>query len=257
MMDEYFLDIPRVLARGALKKAGLPASIEVGIPASVVKEVRAQIEFDSNITVVDAVLATTHLVAIYEDGIVDICEIAGFTHITPEGAYEPMVFDTGYAYGGYGFGWCEHWQDDALCQNETVELPSRTVLGVHYSRTALVSTLADIQTPVGSREGYGKRIEDFTLGSDAKGRYGKEEDYWVDVKRTILLRMLETPYLTKADMVLSTGDMVEDADFRRVLEGGLREHLGWLPPIYDDDALVVSAKGAAELRRRGKAPWGK
>ena len=254
-MDDYFADVPRVLVRRALKKVGLPASTDVGILATVIKNLRAKIEFDLDITVTDAVLATTHLEAIYEDDVEDICENAGFQHVTPKRAYRPMIYETGAAYGGYGFGWCKHWQNDTQCQKENVELPAISILGVHYSETALTSTLAYIQTPVAPWEGYGHRVENFTLGSDAKTRYEREDDYWNDVKGAILKRMIETPSLRKPEMIIVTGDMTSDDDFQSVLKDGLEEHLGWVPPIYSGDAAVAAAKGAAELRRRGKAPW--
>jgi hypothetical protein len=256
-MDDYFADVPRVLARRLLKKGGLPASIEVGILATVIKELRAQIESDLKITVSDAVLTTTHLEAIYEDDFEDICENAGFQLIIPKGAYDPLIWETGCAYGGNGFGWCEHWQNDTQCDIEVIKLPVRVILAVHYSRTALTSTLAEIRRPIGSREGYGRRVEDFTLGSDAKERYEREDDYWTDVKGAILQKMIETPAMTKPGMIILTGDMISDESFRRVLEDGIRNYLGWVPPIYADDAMAVAAKGAAELRRRGKAPWSK
>jgi hypothetical protein len=42
----------------------------------------------------------------------------------------------------------------------------------------------------------------------------------------------------------------------RILQEGV-DYLGWVPPIYSDDAMIVAAKSVAELRRRGKAPWSK
>jgi len=76
------------------------------------------------------------------------------------------------------------------------------------------------------------------------------------VKGAILKRMIETPSLRKPEMIIVTGDMTSDDDFRCVLKD-VEEHLGWLPPIYSGCAAVAAAKGAAELRRRGKAPWSK
>jgi hypothetical protein len=67
----------RVRMQG-FKETGLPASIYFGILATVIKRLWAQIESDSGITVTDAVLATTHLEAIYEDDVEDICENVGF-----------------------------------------------------------------------------------------------------------------------------------------------------------------------------------
>jgi hypothetical protein len=63
-------------SRRLLKKAGLPASYHVGVLATVIKELRFQIESDLKITVSDAALATPHLEALYQDDVEDICENA-------------------------------------------------------------------------------------------------------------------------------------------------------------------------------------
>jgi len=55
------MDQPRVLARTLAKKAGLPATPEVGILATVIKKLRSQIESDLKITVSDGTLTTTTL----------------------------------------------------------------------------------------------------------------------------------------------------------------------------------------------------
>lgn len=128
---------------------------------------------------------------------------------------------------------------------------------MHYSKTALTSTLALIQRPVGSWEGFGRRVENFTLGSNAKAGYRREADYWRDVKGALLQKMMETPAIKKREMIILIGDMVFDADFRDILEEAMRDYLGWVPPIFSEDAVVVAAKGVAELRGRGKAPWSK
>ena len=63
--------------------------------------------------------------------------------------------------------------------------------------------------------------------------------------------------MEKPMVIILTGDMFSDADFKSILEDAIGDYLGWAPPNYSDDAMAVAAKGAAELRRRGKAPWSK
>jgi hypothetical protein len=148
-MEEFFMDQPRVMARTIAKKAGLPATPEVGVLSTVIKKLRSQIESDLKITVSDGTLTTTHLVALYRDDIFDICDYAGIWNIVPNHLWNPVLWETSSAYAGYGFGLCEHWQNDTQCQIENHELSQTTVLAVHYSRAALTSSLAWIRTALG------------------------------------------------------------------------------------------------------------
>lgn len=95
------------------------------------------------------------------------------------------------------------------------------------------------------------------MGSNAKAEYRCEADYWRDVRGALLQKMMETPAMKKPEMIILTGDMVFDPDFRHVLKEAMSDYLGWVPRIFSEDAVVVAAKGVAELRRRGKAPWSK
>jgi len=60
--------------------------------------------------------------------------------------------------------------------------------------------------------------------------------------------------MEKPKRIVLTGDMV-DGEFRKALEEAVMEHMGRVPPVFAQDALVVAAKGAAEFRRRGQAEW--
>jgi hypothetical protein len=254
-MEEFFMDQPRVLARTLAKKAGLPATPEVGILATVIKKLHSQIESDLKITVSDGTLTNTHLVALYRDDIFDICDYVGFWNIVPKNLWNPVLWETSTAYTGYGFGLCEHWQNDTQCDIENGKFPDMKVLAVHYSRVALTSSLADVSTALYLYEGDIQHVENFKLGSDAKARYKNEEDYWHDVKGALLQRMHENPWLGKPEMILLTGDMI-DGDFIDVLKEAMKDYIGLVPPIFFDDPVVVAAKGAAELRRRGESPFG-
>jgi hypothetical protein len=96
-------------------------------------KLRSQIESDLKITVSDATLTTTHLVALYQDDVEDICEQAGFEYVIPKELYKPILWETSSAYAGYGFGLCEHWQNDTQCQIENNKFPFTPVFAVHYS----------------------------------------------------------------------------------------------------------------------------
>lgn len=253
-MQEYFDDIPRVLARRAKKKAGLPASPDVGALATVIKELRSQIESELKITISDATLTTTHLEALYQDDVEDICENAGFKYIIPKSLFKPILWETSSAYAGYSFGLCEHWQNDTTCQSEGQAFPMREILAVHYSRTALTSTHASIRTAIATIEPWGFRVENFKLGSDAKSTFENDEDYWRKVKEVLLQVMVKFPAMEKPERIILTGDMVDD-EFIHHLEEAMNDHLGRVPPIFSDNALVVAAKGAAEFRRRGQSPY--
>jgi hypothetical protein len=253
-MQEYFDDQPRVIARRLKKKAGLPASADVGALATVIKKLRLQIESDLKITVSDATLASPHLVALYQDDVQDICENAGIKYIIPNNLFKPMLWETSSAYAGYGFGLCEHWENETHCQQEEMEFEDMPVLSVHYSRRALTSTLATIATALGTWDPVDQRIENFNLGSDAKSSYSSHEEYWRAVKGAIVQRMVENPMLEKPRRIILTGDMVQ-GEFMQVLREVIKDYEGQVPPIFSEDAVVVAAKGAAELRRRGQAPW--
>lgn len=94
----------------------------------------------------------------------------------------------------------------------------------------------------------------FELGREAVGRYTSEYEYFKAVKAAIVEKMVEFPALERPVKVIVTGESV-DRGFLKVLEEALVELMGDAPPIFAADEIVVAAKGAAEFRRRGKAPW--
>ncbi|KAM7197480.1 hypothetical protein V8F20_006625 [Naviculisporaceae sp. PSN 640] len=255
-MQDYFDDIPRVLARRALKKAGLPASEDVGSLSTVIISLRDQIHSALNISITDAVITSPHLHALYQDDLYDIAQYAGIQYKRPKMLYQAILWQTGAACAGYNLNLCKNYSNNTACYDEIRQFPDLNILEVHYSTTALTSTLADMLIPTNAYEPDNRRVEDFTLGSEARGNYkGGEEQYWADVKTAITKRMIQYPTMRKPNLVILTGDdSVHDEKFRAVLKDGLREIMdrhSELPKILDDDVMVIAAKGAAELRRRG------
>jgi hypothetical protein len=240
--------------RAALKAVGLPASYEVAVLAQVIRHLRSELESDYGISISEAVFTSSHLLALYQDDLQDVAQNVGVKYVTPKSQYLPILWESAAAYAGYGLGICEHWQDEDRCREEEEEMPDNTVLAVHYSRNALTVSLAKISAAVATFEPDYRRVENFTLGFDAISGYPNPEDYWADVKRTLLHTMVEFPGFPKPAKIMITGDMA-NGSFREFLEKTIKGHMGVLPPVLSDSSNVVAARGAAEFMRRGPAWW--
>ncbi|KAI1409643.1 hypothetical protein F5Y13DRAFT_169735 [Hypoxylon sp. FL1857] len=254
-MEEYFNDQPRRAVRTALKKLGLPASHDVGVLAGVIKRLRSDLESNYHIHISEAVFTSTHLLALYQDDLMDLADHAGIKYVTPKRQFKPILWETAAAYAGYGLGLCEHWQDEERCQEETHNLPHIDLLAIHYSRTALTTGLVPVKTAVGAFEPDPLHVENFTLGSDAIENYLNPEDYWAGVKDVLLNVMCRFPGYPGPEKIMMTGDMVHSEDFMEFVKKTIEQHKGFIPPILCEDAQTAAAKGAAELMRRGPAPW--
>ena len=250
-MQDYFIDIARVSIRRARKRAGLPASADVGALATVVLELRHQIESSLGITIADAVVASAHLVALYQDDLYDSCRYAGIQYMVPNWLNDLILWETGAACAGYGLNLCNDYENLTACYDEHRQMPNRNILEVHRSRTAITSTLALMFTPTSVLDTDWRRVEDFTLGSDGARKFDTVDQYWSAVKAAIIRMMVKSPAVAKPDMVILTGDQVKDGAFRAALDDALKRVMPEVPEIFDDDVMVIAAKGAAELSRRG------
>ncbi|KAI0840948.1 hypothetical protein F5Y06DRAFT_308583 [Hypoxylon sp. FL0890] len=253
--EEYFDDQPRRAVRNGLKKLGLPASYDVDVLAGVIKQLRSDLESEYHIRVSEAVFTSTHLLALYQDDLMDMADHVGIKYVIPKEQFKPILWETAAAYAGYGLGLCEHWRDVDRCQRETDDMPKINVLVVHYSRTALTTGLVPIRNAVGAFEPDPLHVENFTLGSDAISDYLNPEDYWADVKDVLLNVMRRFPGYQGPHKIMMTGDMVHNEDFMKFVKETIEQHRGFVPPILYEEALTAAAKGAAELMRRGPAPW--
>jgi hypothetical protein len=120
---------------------------------------------------------------------------------------------------------------------------------VHYSHNALTVSLAEIQTAFDTWEPDYRRVENFTLGSDAIPGYSSLNEYWTNVKESLLQIMNKYPGFARPETVMVTGDMAYGY-FMEFLKETLSDYLGKLPPILSSDATVVAARGAAEIMYR-------
>ena len=238
-----------------MKLAGLPASYEVGVLANVVRHLRSQLEGAFGIHITEAVFTASHLVALYQDDLQDMATYLGLRYVTPRREFHPFVWESASAYAGHGRGLCKSWYNDTECSQEDVQtLPEIALLSVHYSRTALTVALSMIQGASSIWEPEYRHAENFSLGREALARYPREEDYWRDARRHLLIILEEYTGFTKPHLVILTGD-ADDGEFTAHLEDALLGHMGRVPEILSNQSTVVAAMGAAEFMRRGPAWW--
>lgn len=215
---------------------------------------QSKLETDFGIVISEAVFSSSHLLALYQDDLEDAAYDTGIKYVTPNEQFKPILWETGSAYAGHGRGLCEHWQDERRCREEEDRWPQITVFAVHYSRNALTTSLARVSEAIAVWEPDYRHEENFTLGSDMISGYPTLDNYWADVRETLLLTMTTFPGFPRPEQILVTGDRV-DGHFIGFLRDSLNDYLGYIPPILSTEAIEVSAKGAAEFMRRGPAPW--
>jgi hypothetical protein len=175
-------------------------------------------------------------------------------YVTPKRQYRPLLWESAAAYAGYGLGLCEHWRDEELCAKENREMSRISALSVHYTTVALTVALPRIRFAAGAFEPEYAHVENFTLGHDAIVGYPSPVEYWADV-RSALVSLVDRLGLQPQRIIVS-GDRA-DAFFLNFVATTIRDRLGSEPPIHTDLAEVAAARGAAELMRRGAAPWSK
>lgn len=220
----------------------------------MVRRMRSHVESEFHIPVTNAVLAITHLTALYGDDGQDICEFAGIVCVLPSSEYRLPLWETAAAYAGYGFGICEHFRSETECWNETASLPLNRILAVHYSHAALTMSMPLLEDAASLDEPGDMHREHFELVSDAIDLYSHSDEYWQTVKSAMLDSMAKFPTVTRPQFIIVTGDSRVHGKFIRLLEEAMEECLGFIPTIYSDDATLVTARGAAELRRRASYP---
>lgn len=114
------------------------------------------------------------------------------------------------------------------------------------------TSLAEIRTALGTWEPDYRHVENFALGADAIHGYPNSDQYWGDIRETLLQVMNKYPGFHKPKILIVTGDAVDEY-FIRFLATTMYDFLGVELPILSSDATTVAAKGAAELMRRSKS----
>lgn len=198
-----------------------------------------------------AVTATPHLLALYAEDILDAFEYCGLQHLhlSVRGS---LANETGPAYAGYGLGLCSDYTSFTACDAEQMNMPWEAVSTILFTRTALTVTLTTMKGAYYTWEPRYRRLEDFTLGYDARHDNPREEYYWERVRERLIEIMVRNQYYQRPAKVLLLGESVLDETFARVLREALSSVMEEVPEILEDEAMFIAAKGAAEFAKRAR-----
>lgn len=164
-----------------------------------------------------------------------------------------MFHESAAAAASYGIGLCQDYTDPDNCDNETRNMPERTLLSVLYTKDSLCVELSIIKS-VYANWPYRSSppAMDFSLGSDKIHDNPNKEHYWEAMKDTIYRGVLAGLRLRRRPSVIFVfGESSKDPKFRSILEDALRRLLGKVPEILGEDPIFRTVQGVAELAKRG------
>lgn len=176
-----YRDQSRQAKRKARKAAGLPASEDVAILATILRSLREAVESNLGHHIRSAVTTVPHLLALYLEDLQDAFEFLGMELLDLPVRYG-LLRETSAAYAGYGFGLCSDYAERPACKTEQQNAPNDVVMAVLYTSSALTVTLSVMKSAYYLWESPERHIEDLGLGSDAKTDNRNEEFYWEQVR---------------------------------------------------------------------------
>ena len=228
---------------------GLPASADVGYLATMLSHLKVQVEEYLGAPIESAGVTSPHLVALYQEDLQDAFDHVGLRYLTFPVRYG-LLYETSATYAGYDYGLCSDYTDRAACKEEQQDMASEVVMAVGYTGTALTVSFSVVKSAYYLYEPDNRYLNKFTLGYDARSRWASDDEYWVEVAKSLEELMAENPNYKRPAKVLLMGDQVHNAAFMRILEAVLRRQTTDEPEISSQDPQFAAAKGAAELAKR-------
>lgn len=251
-MEEMWDDWPRQAWRSFRKRIGLPASSDVGILSSMLKDlVGMASEHHIDASLDSAVVSFPGLVALCEQDIVDAATYVGLSLVKGQNNFQPREIYAAYA--GHGMGLCESFMYKDKCRSEELGMPVRNVLLVEYTKQALLLHDAPLREAVDVLFSQTTGVAaSFDLGSSNGGAVPGHADH---VKAFVLehlrpLHRFDEPK-PKEFTVIMTGDPdgVGDVSVQKGIERAIEE-LGTTAVVLTSTSEYVAARGAAELAWR-------
>ncbi|KAJ9637336.1 hypothetical protein H2201_001733 [Coniosporium apollinis] len=187
--------------------------------------------------------------AAFEYADLDIIQLRAFNHP----AYETMT-----AYAGNGLGICSDYRNRTACKIELMAMQQTYVLSVLYTRTALTVALTLMRSAHDLYERPPLKVEDFTLGHDARHHNPDEKYYWEAVRDAIRRAVVWDvgAGIRQPAKLLLFGESSGDAKFRAALNETCQALFEKLPQWHENEPVFVAARGAAELaKRKPFDPW--
>jgi hypothetical protein len=118
-------------------------------------------------------------------------------------------------------------------------MTAETILAVHYSKKALMTSLIAMKTATALWEPEYRHQEDFTLGYDAISGGTKKEKYWEAVRDQIqgCIEGHNGQNFKRPVKIVLTGDMALDETFTRVLNETVVNVVGKSLPIFSKQSI--------------------
>lgn len=251
LANTFFDEIKRRLNR----LLGRPSTLEIGIIAKLLSEIKRKVHEQTGLSVAEAVIAMPNLFE--ADNIrrqqfqLDLDEASNYAGIKP---LMPRDWVSAASAGAASQSWglCSSYTDLLACEAEEENMAVETVLTVEYTRDALIVAMFTVKTASSVSDKLTR------IWYDDGADHDKDDGYWAMVKERIQELPLNV-YKKSPTRILATGVAADSSEFLEVLREAVEElHMG---KPYDEavangyDPLFAVARGAAEFaKRKQEAP---
>jgi hypothetical protein len=244
-MDEMWGDQTRQFRRKLRKAIGLPASADVGVIATMIKQLLALANAPST-----AIISYPALPGLRHEDVSDAASYLGVR--IPEGNHRFPPREVAAAYAGHGMGLCESYDDEEKCRKEGLELPVRETLLVEYTEVALLLHASVMREAYDLGDSVSDTAISFDLGSSSESSTNDDgteiRDFIVPLLRK---RYDHSPRPPKEITVIMTGSpgSVNSPGVQKGVKNALDE-LDLEAKILTSEPDFIAARGAAELAWR-------
>lgn len=230
------------------KQRGLPATEDVGTIAEVLQQLylRTNEVLGEKITV--AVIVWPNLPGLTNEDVEDAMEYVGLRLLTSYNSGR-HIFESSAAYGASGHGLCSKPEDIEACEDENIDIQTRYIFTVSFSKALLSLMYSHIQV---AYQGYEYLTAyEYDLGLESMDDYPDPATYWAKVTHIIREFVKLIGY---ADYLQVLGESATNEDFVDALQDALRgtdlTNTTLLTSSKDLDPLTLSSRGAAEFAKR-------
>jgi len=272
--EDQLRDWPREALRSICKYFGLPATSEVGVVASMLRQLRVEAEnyLGNKVTITRAGISYPRLTAMYVEDIDDASLHAGIIplgyprewsrHSTPDPRFPQPPNHAEAVLAGNGAGICTHnltgihcckYDANGVC---SVGFGQARTCMVHLTTEAMeidVSGRHDAWALRPSNSSHALHM-DFTAGTKIRGSDGyfsDPRDYDRYLKHRIhAVWEASLPDGKGFDIVLLAGDEAGQSWFLEIIENLVAAIPDYPPHIYHADPDFAAARGSAELAFR-------
>jgi hypothetical protein len=238
-------DMPRQLRRCARKKIGRPASSDVAVIATLLKDI-ANIVEETIESPISALISFPSLPGLYQEDIADAATYVGLRGLANGLAVHPHELVAAYA--GHGYGLCKSYNPVNRCKpDDGQKSTAHNLLLVEYTKTALLLHLEGLEKAVELSWPNPYLQLSFDLGSS---RSPNEFDI-----RDLVLQFLYHHYNERLKhgppnpiTVILSGDAYSfsDGKVQRATKTVL-EAIRSRADIWAENPEYVAARGAAEM----------